>query len=441
MKTLLFLLLGLVALPLPQNSRASETAYAAANLGHYIEIQGSINPGSSSFLLESIAEAERADAKLLIVRLDTPGGLLTSTRDIIQGISKSRVPVLVYVSPGGASATSAGALIGLAAHVTAMAPGTNLGAAHPVGQGGEDVKGAMGEKVTNDTAALARSQAALRGRSAEAADLIVTKSKSFSAEEAVKAGAADLVATDLADLIRKIDGRKITLGEAGAPHVLHTKNLTADSLVRREMRLQQRLLHFIADPNISAMLLAIGGLAIYAEISSGFAAVIPGLIGLLCILLGLVSLQALPINVGGALLFALGFVLLIAEIYITSFGFLTVAGLAALFFGGLFLIDPSASDMRVSLSILIPMVAGVGIVAATIGYMLIRESWKTKRIAADPVLDSTARVESVEAGGRAGTVLVNGEIWRFSSKSPVQIGDLCKVTQINGLSLEIERRT
>lgn len=409
----------------------------AAPEARFIEIQGSINPGSAAYFLDAIQEAEQAGAKLLVVRLDTPGGLLSSTRDIIQGISKSKVPVAVYVSPGGASATSAGALIGISAHVIAMAPGTNLGAAHPVDSGGGDVKGDMKEKITNDTAALARAQATLRGRNPATAELIVTKSKSFSPEEAVKAGAADLVAADLKELLEKIDGKKIQLGEPAATAFVETKNL---ELKRIEMKLQQRVLHFLADPNISAMLMALGGLAIYAEISAGFTLAVPGLLGVLCLVLGFVSLQTLPVNVGGAVLFGLGFVLLIAETYITSYGLLTIAALASLLIGGLFLIDPTGSDMRVSLSLLLPMVGAVGLIAGFVAYVITKDAFKFRAKQGDFVVGEQARIETVEAGGLTGTAYVSGELWKFKSESAVKAGDLCRVLRTESLVVILERR-
>ncbi|RYZ95392.1 MAG: nodulation protein NfeD, partial [Proteobacteria bacterium] len=180
------------------------TSHAAPGPLHMIEVSGSINPGSAAYILDSLKAAEVAKAQGLILRLNTPGGLLSSTRDIIQGFSSATVPVIVFISPGGASATSAGALITISAHVAAMSPGTNIGAAHPVGSGGEDVKGVMGEKVTNDTAALARAQATLRGRDPQTAALIVTKSESFSPEEALKKRAIDFLAPGLDSLLKQL---------------------------------------------------------------------------------------------------------------------------------------------------------------------------------------------------------------------------------------------
>lgn len=397
---------------------------------HLIEVSGSINPGSASYIVESIEQAEAQNAEAVLLRLNTPGGLLTSTRDIIQGISASKIPVITYISPGGASATSAGALITLSSHVAAMAPGTNIGAAHPVGGQGEEVKGPMGEKVANDTAALARSQAELRGRSAEAAARIVTKSESFSPDEALKAKVIDLIATDLDNLLAQLKGRKVktAAGEltlsAGEPPVTI------------EMNLKQKFLHLIADPNISTLLIGLGGLAIYAEISAGFSLLVPGVFGLFCLVLGFVSLQMLPVSVGGALLFALGFALLVAEAFVVSYGLLTVAALGALFLGGLFLMDPSTTDMRVSLSLLVPMVVSVGFIMAIIGFMLFRE--KKGLATQDRVVGETAVVVTSE--GRTGTAYVNGELWSFDSEEALQPGDEAQVKSLKSMRLQVTRR-
>lgn len=412
-------------------------SFAAPKPLHYIDVNGSINPGSASYILESLKAAETAGAQGLILRLNTPGGLLSSTRDIIQGFSSTSVPVIVFVSPGGASATSAGALITLSAHVAAMSPGTNIGAAHPVGSGGEDVKGTMGEKVTNDTAALARSQAALRGRNPETAAVIVTKSESFSPDEALKKRAIDLIAPSLPELLRALDGREVTI-QGGTKKKLETSGINESELVRVPMSLKQNVLHTIADPNISTLLIALGGLALYAEISSGFSLIVPGVFGLFCLLLGFVSLQTIPLNVGGALLFALGFALLVAEAFVTSYGLLTVAALACLFLGGLFLVDPGWTDMRVSHSLLIPLVAGIGACLAFLGYMLVRDRRHGDTVSlSDQVVGATARVNAVEAGAKSGTAYANGELWSFDSDVALAVGDEAKVVGLKGMRLQL----
>jgi membrane-bound serine protease (ClpP class) len=412
------------------------TAIHALAAYHYIEIDGSINPGSSNYIVENITRAETAGADGLIVRINTPGGLLSSTRDIIQAINQSKIPVIVHVGPGGASATSAGALIALSAHLVSMAPGANMGAAHPVGAGGEEVKGPMGDKVTSDTAALARSQAVLRGRNATAAENIVRKSESFSAEEAVKNKVADFVAADIPALMANLSGRAVKIND----RTLKLAAGTAESLVRVEMNMRQGFLHLVADPNISALLMALGGIAIYAEISSGFTLLVPGIFGLFCLLLGFVSLQTIPLNVGGALLLALGLALLAAEAFVTSYGLLTVAALAAIFIGGLFLVDPATTDMRVSLSLLIPLVGGIGIVMLGVGYVLYRDRRENTSGAREQVVGQEAEVVLSENEGRRGSAYVNGELWSFDSEESLKIGDHARVDSVEGIRLKLTRR-
>jgi membrane-bound serine protease (ClpP class) len=432
---ILALLLPLIAL----NSIASEgTPSGQKGPVFLLEVRGSINPGSAAYITESIRKAEQEKAQAIILKLDTPGGLLSSTRDIIQSISASSVPFITFVSPSGASATSAGALIAISSHLAAMAPGTNIGAAHPVGPQGEDVKGAMGDKVTNDTAALARSQAELRGRKKETAELIVTKSKSYSPEEARKEGAIDLVAGDLDALLTQLQGRKIKLDNPVREVTLETKGITASSVTFLEMNTKQYFLHLIAHPNISTMLLAIGGVAIYAEVSAGFSLLVPGIFGLFCILLAFVSLQMLPINIGGVLLFVLGFGLLAAEFFVTSYGLLTVAALISIFVGGLFLIDPSVGkELHVSLTLLSSIVFGIGFVAFFFGYLFSREKRGLKNGIGDQVVGQTAKVLEVWAGGLEGRALVNGELWNFVAKETLRSGEERKVHAVKGVHIHL----
>ncbi len=411
------------------------TAICWANSVYFVEISGSINPGSASYFMEAVDKAQTGRA--LVLQLNTPGGLLSSTRDMIQKISQSKVPVIVYVAPGGASATSAGALIALSSHVAAMAPGANIGAAHPVASGGQDVKGDMGEKVTNDTAALARAQAELRGRPKEEAEKIVTKSQSYSTEEAIQRKVIEIQAGSLDELLTALSK---TVNPLNAKENILPAGFSAKDLQSISMNLKQKVLHFLADPNISAMLIALGGLALYAEVSSGFATLIPGAIGIFCLLLGFISMQTIPINLGGVLLFLLGFFFLIAEAYITSYGLLTLASVVSLFLGGLFFIDPSAANMRVSLSLLIPLVGGIGIVVATIAYILAKDA-RTKKTDWNTVEGKTAIVNKLNADGRSGYLLLEGELWEFSADAAVNVGDEVIVEKMESLKAKVKRRT
>lgn len=406
----------------------------------YVELDGTINPGSAAFIEAALRQAEEKKLQGLIIRLDTPGGLLSSTRDIIRYFSAARIPVVVFVGPGGARATSAGAILSVAAHFTAMAPGTNIGAAAPVSAGGKDIMGDMEKKVKNDTAAMVRAQARLRGRSETETEQMVLESKSHSEKEAAQRKIVDATVADLASLLALLDGKKIVLAEGQAATTLQTKGLTVDGLVKINMSLGQKLLHFVADPTISTALLALGGMALYAEISSGFTLLAPGVIAVLCFLLAFVSLQTLPINIGGLLLMLVGMAMLVAEAFVTSFGLLAIGGLAAVAAGALFLIDTNAADIKVSLTLLIPLLSGIAFVIASIAYMLARDRLRNQN-SGDPLLAGEARVLTVAVDGLSGTIQAGGEIWRFESKSPIALGKQVRIIRKNGLVLHVENRS
>ncbi len=402
-----------------------------------IDVQGTINPGSADFIRTSLLEADRRKAQALVVRLNTPGGLLTSTREIVQYFSESPLPVVIWVAPGGASATSAGAIISVAAHLSAMAPGTNIGAAHPVGPGGQEPKGAMNDKITNDTAAMVRAQALLRKRNVDLSEKVVTKSTSLTVDEAVKENLVNFVAADETALLRALDGRKVWIEKVRADVTLSTRS--SGEMERLEMSAGQKFLHFIADPNISTMLIALAGVAIYAEVSSGFTLVIPGLVGVFCALLGGVGLSMLPINLGGVFLFGLGIALLVAEVFVTSFGLLFIGGLASIFIGALFLIDPSGGNIRVSMAVLLPILGGVGVVGLIIAWLLKKER-TVRGTPFDPIVSQSGRVEAVEPSGKSGSLFIHGELWAFDSEDSLQAGDHVVVVSRHNLKLNVKKR-
>jgi membrane-bound serine protease (ClpP class) len=313
-----------------------------------------------------------------------------------------------------------------------MAPGTNIGAAHPVEGTGQDVKGDMGEKVTNDTAALVRAQATLRGRNVSLAEELVRKSSSLSAQEAQKAKLVEIIAQDLPDLLQQLNGRTVIV-EGNLQKVLNTRDLDLKDLVTLPMSLGHTFLHHLANPNISTMLMAIGGAAIYVEVSSGFALVAPGIFGLLCLLLAFISLQLLPINIGGVLLFLVGAVLLIAEAFFTSFGLLAASGIASLILGALFLID-----LKVSFLTLGPLIGAIAVVVFFTAYLLARDRKKVSKNF-DPIIGHHGKVETVNSDGRSGKLFIKGEIWDFESPEPVTKGLKVKVAGKHNLVLHIEK--
>jgi membrane-bound serine protease (ClpP class) len=390
-------------------------ALAAAAGIHVATLHGSINPGSAEYVLESLKAAQSGDA--FVLEIDTPGGLISSSRLIIEGIAQSKVPVVVWVTPNGAAATSAGALIALSATKIAMHSGTNLGAAHPVNGNGDDIKGDMRLKIVNDTAALARAQATLHGRDEHAAEEIVTKSRSFSPEEAIAAHVADFVADDLASVLKK----------AGLP---------AAAEIRHPMSLRQSFVNFLSDPNVSAVLISLGGLAVWAEVSSGFSSIAAGVVGVLAFVLGFVSLQTLPVTLGGEILLVMGFALLAVEGFVTSHGALSAGAVISILLGGLFLIDPSSGSMHVSLLVLLPLVAALALVLGTMGYAIARDR---KHLGiANPLLGAEA---TVSVGGKNGKAYVNGELWNFESVEELSNGERTVVERTEGLKIYLKRRT
>ncbi len=279
-----------------------------------IVIDGSINPAVDDFIRESITRAKSNGARALVIQLDTPGGLLSSTRTIVKEMLSAQVPIMVHVAPSGAGAGSAGVFITMAAHIAAMAPATNIGAAHPVAGGGQEVKGVMGEKIENFTASFSETIAQKRGRNTEWAIEAVRRSVSITETDALKKKVIDIIAKDIDDLLKQADGRKVDLD--GRMTTLSVKGV---NVVRHEMSLKQRIVNAIADPNIAYMLLMAGILGLYMEFSNP-GVMFPGVTGAICLVMALISLQLLSFNYAGLILILLGIALLIGEAFMPSFG-------------------------------------------------------------------------------------------------------------------------
>ncbi len=397
---------------------------------YWAKIKGIISPATADYLEYAIGEASKG-GQALIVELDTPGGLVTSTKEMAQAMDRSTVPVIFFVSPAGSSATSAGALLVLASHVAAMTPGTNIGAAHPVGSGGEDIKGDMAEKATNDVAAFARGLAEVRGRSVELAEEMVRKSTSVTAQEALKRGVIELLANDADDLMARLEGRKVRVGaglQAGTVREV-TLRTAGTRRIPVEMSWGQKLLALIAHPNIAALLLSIGVVLIYAEVNSPGLGVAGGL-GAVCLIIAFISFQMLPIRVGGIALLVLGFGLIILEAFVTTHGALAVGGVFSLVLGFLWVIDPTQGMPRISPYVWVPIVVGVGGSLSLISWFAAR-SVRLAEQAIHAIGGGTlqglsefeGRVDSVSADGLSGQALIRGELWKFESDEPVRIGD------------------
>jgi membrane-bound serine protease (ClpP class) len=394
-------------------------------------VSGAIGPATRDYMRRVIDTANEDTASCAVLLLDTPGGLSESMRDIIQDILASDVPVVVYVHPSGARAASAGALIALASHVAAMAPGTNIGAAHPVsiGSGGE-TDTTMDAKVTNDAAAYARSLASQRGRNVEWAEKVVRQSISSTAQEAVEEGVVDLVAADLDELIEKIHGMEVDV--KGTTVTIETNGATTKNL---EPSWRERFLARISDPNVAYLLMLLGVFGIIFELQNP-GAIFPGVIGAISILLAAFALQLLPVNFVGLALIALSVVLFLLETQIASAGLLTTGGVVSLFVGSVMLIDSPLPFMRVSLKVIIPSVvftAAFFIFAVGLGLRAQRRKVSTGTGGITGEIGE-ARTEVHERG----SVFVHGEFWNAWSEQKIEKGRRVEVVAVEGLKLKVK---
>ncbi len=395
-----------------------------------IKINGGINPASNDYIKMSIKEAHEKKAECLVIQLDTPGGLLSSTRDIVQAILEAPLPIVVYVSPQGAHAGSAGVMITLSAHVAAMAPGTNIGAAHPVTGTGQDVEGEMKQKVTNDAAAFAESIAKTRGRNTKWAIEAVRKSVSITAEDALEKNVIDVMAPNLQKLLEAIHGRSIKVSDKTVK--LNTKNAETLTL---EMSLKQKIVDTLSDPNIAYLLMAVGGIGIYFELTHP-GLVAPGVVGGICLILGFISMQTLPINYGGLLLLLLGLLLLIAEIFVPSFGVLGIGGLIAMVLGAIFFIDPShPGDIAISLKLVIPTIIGLGMLMLCVVFFVVKAQRRGDAIGGKSLVGKKGYVVEDIIPPHKGRVFVDGTYWTAESNEPIKKDEDIIVENFESLKL------
>lgn len=396
-----------------------------------ITIDGSINPAVDDFIRESIGRAKAGGARALIIQLDTPGGLLSSTRTIVKELLGTPVPVIVYVAPSGAGAGSAGVFITMAANIAAMAPGTNIGAAHPVTGGGGEVKGVMGEKIENFTASFSESIAQQRGRNAEWAIEAVRKSVAITETEALKKKVVDIIAKDIDDLLKQSHGRKVDI--EGRKQEL---SLQSVSVVRHEMSVKQRVLNAIADPNIAYLLMMAGILGLYMEFSHP-GTIFPGVAGAICLLLAFASLQLLPINYTGLALMALGVALLVGEAFFPSFGVLGVGGIVSLALGSLLLFDTPTSDFGVDRSIVFTAVATIGSFVLAVSYLVFRSQKAKLTLGIDGLIGEIGVAR--EQLSPRGTVFVHGEYWKAEADEAIEPGEKVQVVGLDRMVLKVKR--
>jgi membrane-bound serine protease (ClpP class) len=425
-RSLLFLVLLLLTLAWP----AGGAAAARSGAVYVLAAVGSINPGLAEFIIEGIHTAEQEKADALVIELDTPGGLDSSMRAINQAIINATVPIIVYVSPKGARAASAGMFITMAADVAAMAPGTNIGAAHPVSVGLGKMDKTMAKKVENDAAAYARSLATEQGRNADWAEKAVRQSVSIDAKTALKLKVVDLVADNLDDLLTQLNGREVKVGKEKV--ILKTLGVPVKTI---QESLRTRILKTIADPNIAFILMMVGLAGLYFELAHP-GAVLPGVVGALSLLLAFYAFQTLPVNFIGLLLIILAFILFFLEIYITSYGLLSVGGIASLLMGSLMLYRTGGeAGMGIAWSVLIPTVLVVSLFFLTVAGLVLRTHLR-RALTGKPAMVGERGVAYTDLKPE-GQVFVHGEYWQAESNVPVSAGDIVEVVKVVNLKLHV----
>jgi membrane-bound serine protease (ClpP class) len=462
MRRLWLLLFALVWLPahlvLGEDPASEPKKEDAATTALLLHINGAIGPAISHYISQGIKHAAEDGNAIVILRMDTPGGLDTSMRDIIKDILASPVPVVTFVSPSGARAASAGTYILYASHIAAMSPATNLGSATPVPVGGEppaqptpdptddrksdddkvneDEKatplpgGAMERKVINDAVAYIRGLAELRGRNAEFAEKAVREGANLPAHEALDQKVIDLIAADIPDLLQKLNGRKVKIGAGEI--TLATEHMTVEAV---EPDWRTELLSVITNPTVAYGLLLIG---IYGLLFEGYnpGAVLPGVVGAICLLLALFAFQVLPVNYAGLALIVLGALLVVAEAFMPSFGALGVGGLIAFVIGSIMLFDTSVPGFEVAMPIIAGIAFAAGLVLCAIVWMFGRARRRPVVTGVDQLLGSTA--EAIDGFADSGMVRLGGELWKARSSAPLQAGQRARVVRVEGLQVWVE---
>jgi membrane-bound serine protease (ClpP class) len=434
MPLLLVLLAGLLALaaaaPIPPAHAAEDRNIPTVIVA---KIAASINPVTADYLSEAVAHAEKERAALLVVELDTPGGLDTAMRQMVQEIFQSKVPVAVYVHPPGARAASAGVMITLAADIAAMAPGTNIGAAHPVGMGGGEMDNTMAAKVVEDAAAYARTIAERKGRNADWAEDAVRKSASLPAEGALAKKVIDLVAPTIPALLAEIDGRTVLKEERTI-----TIRVKEARIAEYPMGWRHSILATLADPNVAYILLMVGVYGLFFELANP-GAIFPGVIGGISLILGFYSLHTLSANYAGFLLIALSLLMFILELKVPSYGALTIGGIVSLFLGSLMLFRTSTHPyLRISWSVLLTMVLLSATFFSTAILLAVRSQLRGPFMGGEGLVGETG--EALYDFTERGKVFVAGEMWEADSLGPLRKGDRVTVVRREGMRLVVKAK-
>ncbi len=396
-----------------------------------ISVNGVINPVTAEFIEDSIKKSNENNYKALIIELDTPGGLDTSMRSIIKKINLSNVPIVVYVYPSGARAASAGVFITMSSHIAAMSPGTNIGAAHPVGLG-QRMDKTMVEKATNDAVAYIKSIAEKRGRNAKWAEKAVRKSASVTDKEALSLKVIDFIAVNLDDLLKKIDKKKVKIDDKEV--TIHTDNI---NIIREEMGLRLRLLRVISDPNVAYILMLLGFYGLFFELTNP-GAIFPGVIGGMSLILAFYAFQVLPINYAGLLLIILAIILFILEATIISHGLLTIGGIISMFIGSLMLFETPGPFLKLSLYTILPAVILTALFFTVVLGLAIK-AWRRKPVTGIEGLRAATGTAKTKIH-KDGTAMVHGELWRAWSDDPIKKGDEVTVIDMADLTVKVKKK-
>jgi membrane-bound serine protease (ClpP class) len=424
LRALLFVMPLLLAATLPTSAVASEL--------RVLTIAGPIHPASAEYLLTGIRDAAEADAQAVLVILDTPGGLLQSTREMVKTLLEPPLPVIFYVAPGGAEAASAGVFLVMAANVAAMAPGTSIGASTPVSAaGGEELDGAMGAKVMNSTVAFAKSIAEQRGRNIEWAERAVREAVSATDTEALALGVIDFIAKDTAELLVALEGRVVEI--EGQERILE---LSSAEVVHVAPTFRQEVVGFLADPTIAYFLLLAGILGLYLEMSNP-GGMVPGVLGAICLFVAAASFQILPINMSGLGLLVLGIGLLVAELFVPSFGILGLGGFAAFVLGSLYLFEAPEGGVVVDRGVIAGAAVAVGAVMLGMATLAVGTFGRQPVNGSAALIGKTCTIRDVDQ--TSGHVLLHGEIWAATWTGSMEVGDLVRVTNVEGLSVAVTR--
>ncbi|MCX7991938.1 MAG: nodulation protein NfeD, partial [Proteobacteria bacterium] len=429
LKHYLGLILIIFALTIPKGSYSEQRNILL------IRVASTINPTTKDFIKEAINKAERIKSEALIIELDTPGGLETSMRSIVKEILASEVPVVVYVSPKGARAGSAGVFITLASHIAVMAPGTNIGSAHPVSIGGGGEKDSvMSQKVTEDAKAFIRSIAELRGRNIGWAEEAVAKSVSITEKEALEKKVIDFISDNLKDLLKSIDGK--TVKTSGGNKTINTKEAV---IIEHKMSFRHKILDIVANPTIAYLLMILGIYALIYEFASpgGY---VSGIVGIMLLILSLYALQILEVNFAGLIMVFIGVILIILEAFIVSYGLLAIGGIISLIIGFVMLFDIREIDLRNVIFILVPIIIILTLLFF-FAFKSVRKVFNRKSPLGMEGLIGEEGIAKSEINEKGGWLLIQGELWSAYSDEIIPEGETAEVESYKGLKLKVRKKT